>query len=164
MDEPSSPGLVLYSMSPMVSYFLDRADQPYYQAGLMQLLAILITLGGLLGSKMGIVEVSALYPWLCATALLLVFALMNSVFFLRAPDTRKYWQDSMTSFIALGMVSMLIAWLLSGTSLGKAGSFRWIYTVLVIGYLVFISMMSFLKRIVTFAEQEDWQAPRKKSR
>jgi uncharacterized membrane protein len=89
---------------------------------------------------------------------------MNSVFFLRVADTRKYWQDSMTSFIALGLVSMLIAWLLSGTSLGKAGSFRWIYTVLVIGYLVFISMMSFLKRIVTFAEQEDWQAPRKKSR
>lgn len=164
MLEPSGRTLVLYTMSQLLSYLLNKADQPYYQAGMMQALAILITVFGLLGNKMGLVSVGDLYPWLCATALLLVFALMNSVFFLRATDTRKYWQDSMTSFIALGVASMLIAWLLSGTSLGNAGSFRWIYTVLVIGYLVFISMMSFLKRIVTFAEQEDWQAPRKRSR
>ncbi len=57
-----------------------------------------------------------------------------------------------------------MAYLFSSLSLNEAGSYRWIFTVLSFGYLVFLSILGFVKRIVEFAEKEDWQRPKKRRR
>ena len=44
--------------------------------------------------------------------------------------------------------------------MSEAGSYRWIYIVVAIGYLVFLSLMAMLRKIVEFAQREEWNHPR----
>ena len=110
---------------------------------------------------MDLMYVGERFPWMCAASFLLFFALFNSIFSLSAADTNEYWTKSMIAFAGLALLSGLCAWGFSKLSVNEAGSYKWIFIVVTFGYLVFLSMMGFMKRIVEFAEREDWQSPRK---
>jgi len=83
---------------------------------------------------------------------------------LASKDLNKYWGRSMLSFAVLATISAGIAYFFSALSIEEIGPYKWIYFVLTFGYLVFLSILGFMKRIVDFAEREDWQAPRQKKR
>lgn len=70
----------------------------------------------------------------------------------------------MYSFLGLAFLNGLAAWLISGVPIGQAQSYRWIYVVVTIGFLVFLSMVNLIKKIVQFAEREEWTQPRKRQR
>jgi hypothetical protein len=72
----------------------------------------------------------------------------------------KYWGRSIYSFAGLAAASGLLAWGLSGLSISEAGSYKWIYFVVTFGYLVFLSMIAFMKQIVEFAQKEEWNKPK----
>ncbi|MGK0452465.1 MAG: hypothetical protein ACJAXE_003142, partial [Neolewinella sp.] len=38
--------------------------------------------------------------------------------------------------------------------------YKWIYFVVTFGYLVFLSMIAFMKKIVEFAQKEEWNRPK----
>lgn len=103
-----------------------------------------------------------LFPWSIASAFTLFFAVMNSLLSLRADNFAQYWQASMYSYIALALGSGLLAWGFSGIAISAAGSYKWIYIVVSIGFLVFLSMVNFMKIIVNFAEKEEWNQPRRR--
>ena len=140
--------------------FLDKAQNPIIQA--------LITIGGIilviLGSKLvaatGIIEVSERFPWMTAASFLLCFALFNSVFSVSAESMLKYWSRSIYSFMGLAFISGFLAYLFSSKTLYEAGSYWWIYIVVSIGYLVFIAMMAFMRKMVEFAQREEWNRPK----
>ncbi|MEZ4930507.1 MAG: hypothetical protein R2788_00010, partial [Saprospiraceae bacterium] len=88
------------------------------------------------------------------------FAIFNSIFSLFAKDPLKNWGQSFSSFIALLITTGLLAWAFSGNSIREAGSFTWIFMVLSIAYLIFMSMVNVMKQIVEFAMKEEWQHPR----
>lgn len=90
--------------------------------------------------------------------------MFNSIYSLSAKDTGKYWSRSMIGFAGLAIFSGLLAWLFSQVSIGDARSYKWIYFVLTFGYLVFLSMMAFMKRVVEFAQKEEWNRPRPRKR
>lgn len=108
----------------------------------------------------GIFPMGKLFPWAISAAFLLMFAMMNSLICLRVEGFQKYWTASMFSYLGLMLVLGGTAWLLSGVTLNKAESYRWIFIVVSFGFLVFLSMINFMKKIVKFAEQEDWTQPR----
>jgi hypothetical protein len=83
---------------------------------------------------------------------------------LRADSFMKYWGTSMYSYMILAFCSGTAAWLFSGIPLGEAGSYRWIFIVVSVGFLVFLSIVNFMKQIVQFAEREVWTQPRRKNR
>ena len=72
----------------------------------------------------------------------------------------KYWGRSIYSFMGLALGSGLTAYLFSSLTISEAGSYRWIYVVLTVGYLVFLSIVTFMRRIVEFAQKEEWNHPR----
>ncbi len=112
----------------------------------------------------GIIDVGADFCWLTALAFLLFYAVGNSVFCLSAKDINKYWISSMLVFAGLTILSGTAAYALSGMSMEAAGGYKWLMIVVVFGYLVFLSIIGFMKRIVDYAEAEDWQAPKKRRR
>lgn len=122
----------------------------------------------ILGSKFfhltGLMEVGQRFPWLSAASFLLFFAVFNSIFSLSSTDARKYWSRSLFSFMGLAAANGLAAYLFSSLSIDEAGSYRWIYVVVTFGYLVFMSMMNLMKKIVEFAQKEEWNHPRIRSR
>jgi len=95
---------------------------------------------------------------------MLFFALFNSVLSLAAEDINRYWSRSMMGFAAMALAASFLAHFSSGLSLFEAGSFTWIFQVVIVGYLVFVSIIGFMKKIVEFAQNEEWAKPKKRSK
>ena len=132
---------------------------PYKQAAFgVGLVLVLMFFGAILRSSgMGMPE---RFAWMAAGATIMMFSIFNSILSVTAPNSMEYWGQSMTSYFVLLVVCSLIAWGVSGQTIFEAGSFAWIFQVLTIGYLVFISLMNVMKNIVNFAMREEWNQPR----
>jgi len=140
--------------------FFEKAYNPFLQGGLILGSSLFCIILGKLIQWTGLAEVDVRLPWTIAATFLLFFALFNSIFSLSSKKLEKYWGRSIVSFIVLAVVSGLAAWFFSSLTINEAGSFRWIFFVLTIGYLVFLSVMGFAKTIVEFAQKEEWNQPR----
>lgn len=146
----------------MALSLFQRSFSPLLQAGVVFAGAVIFMFGGYLLGVTGLYRLETLYPWSIATAFLLLFAILNSLMCLKAPNALKYWGNSIYSYLALAVGNGLAAWLFSGIPLGEAESYRWIYIVVTFGFLVFLSMVNFMKKIVEFAEREEWNQPRQR--
>ena len=124
---------------------------------MIMLFAFLLTVSG-------IYDQEPLFAWSIAAAFLLLFALYNSLLSLNTDKPSQYWGQSVYSYIGLAFVMSMAAWLFSGISLSNAGSYKFIYLVVTIGFMVISSMVNFMKKIVQFAEREEWTQPRKRRR
>ncbi|MCO6478021.1 MAG: hypothetical protein J5I94_15420 [Phaeodactylibacter sp.] len=138
----------------------DKGLSPVFQAALTFGGVILFILVAKLVKLTGLLYVPDRFPWMTAASFLLLFAMFNSVFSLSAENMLKYWGRSIYSYLGLAFASGVAAYFFSAMSIDEAGSYRWIYVVLTIGYLVFLGMMAFMKRIVEFAQREEWNHPR----
>lgn len=152
------------TMSDTNTSIFEQSFRPLYQA--LIALGGVILIGGIgkLISLSGAMEVSQRFPWMTAAALLLLFALFNSVFSVSTKNTMKYYGRSIYCFLGLAVTSGLVAWGLSSLTINEAGSYRWIFIVVTFGYLVFLCMMAFLRKIVEFAQREEWNHPRMRNK
>ncbi len=139
----------------------DRKINPIQQAGLIFAGSLLIMGAGRLLQAVG-VSVETLFPWSIATAFTLLFAVFNSMMSLTADNAMRYYAASVYSYLGLAFTNGVAAWLISGVPLADAESYRWIYVVITFGFLVFMSMVNLMKRIVQFAEREEWTEPRRR--
>lgn len=105
-------------------------------------------------------DVEQRFPWTIAASFLLFFAAGNSVMSLLSKNADQYWTRSILSFVGLAVLAGGTAYLFSSLGMSEAGSYKWIYIVLTIGYLVFMSIIGFMKKIVEFAQREEWNQPR----
>ncbi len=144
------------------SSLFQKALNPFLQAAISLGLTLFMLISSKLVNLTGIIAVSERFPWTTAATFVLFFAVFNSVFSLTTKDTRKYWGRSMYAFLGVILVSGLLAYLFSSIPLNEAGSYRWIFFVLSFGYLVFISIMMMARKIVEFAEREEWNQPRRR--
>ena len=147
-------------MQKLGTYLYDNIFNPPVQAALTLFLIITVSLGGMALRPSGVIDIGPAFPWLAATSFLLFFAVFNAVGSLTVKNLNKYWGRSMMSFLALGVVSGLTAWGLSTMTIDEAGSYRWLFFVVGFGYLVFLSLLGFMRAIVQFAQREEWNAPR----
>ncbi len=139
-----------------------KLESPVVQAIVVMAGAVALMLCGWLLTVTGIYPAEPLFAWSIATAFMLLFALLNSLMSLRADSFVRYWGRSMYSYLGLALCTGLAAWLFSGIPLRDAGTYRWIYIVVTFGFLVFLSVVNFMKKIVEFAEKEEWNQPRNK--
>ncbi len=145
------------------SIFARRVD-PVLQAAVILGIVFVVDVGSVIVAGTDTVGVSNRFPWLCAASFMLFFSLFNAVLSASAPDTGKYWGRSLYSFMGLALGAGLLAWAFSGLTISQAGSYRWIYLVVTVGYLVFLGMISAIKNVVNFAQREEWNQPRRKNR
>lgn len=146
----------------MVASINDSINKPPIQAVLILAANLLFMTLGLIAKSAGWMTKEPLFAWSVAAALLLLFALMNSILSLRAERFAKYWGASIYSFMALAACSALLAWMFSGIGFKEAGTYRWIFIVLGFCFLVFLSMVNLMKIIVNFAQREEWNQPRRR--
>lgn len=141
-----------------------KTFDPVYQAGIAFGGVVAFSLIAKLVQISGILDVPQRFPWMSAASFMLLFAVFNSVFSLSSKNMMKYWGRSVYSFLGLAAASGLAAYLISSMTMNEAGSYRWIYVVVTIGYLVFLSMMAAMRKIVDFAQREEWNHPRMRRR
>lgn len=137
-----------------------KSLSPIVQAIMVFVAVLVVILGSKLVNLSGLMDVNPRFPWTTAAAFMLFFSVFNSVFSLSSENMMKYWGKSIYSFLGLALATGLVAYLFSSIPINEAGSYRWIYFVLTIGYLVFLSIMAFMRRVVDFAQKEEWNHPR----
>ena len=134
---------------------MEKARNPIYQAAFVLVLGLIIITGGKILDGFGLIKTSSLFPWLINTSFILLFAMGNVVLSLNARNQTKYWSLSIYSFGGFLIVSGLVAFFLSGVSIHEAATYRWLYFMLTIIYLVFISIARLMRFIVDLAQKQD---------
>jgi hypothetical protein len=146
------------------SLFFNRIYNPFIQGGGI-FAFVVIAMFGLKGLQISnSMDVSPLAFWMIGGMGLLLFALFNSIISLAiSTDMNDYWTRSTGVYAVIMILSGSLAWFLSDLTIGEAGSFRWIFMVVTFGYLFFLSLMRFIKKVVFMAQQEDnrWMNRRK---
>lgn len=137
------------------SFFLDRNYSPVVQAACALGFAMAFMLMVQILKWSGAMTVGSRIFWIIAGTAILSFALFNSVLSLSTKDMNKYWVYSTASYTVLMVSCGGLAYLFSSMTITQAGSFRWIFMVLTFGYLLFLSMMRFMRKIVNIAQKED---------
>ena len=137
--------------------------RPPYQAGAAAAVMLTFLLLGL-GSSLSGAELGPRFGYQIAATALLMFGLGNALLSLGAKSINKYWSSSFVSFLLLAGLGLIVAKVLSGLWISEGGSYKWIYMVLTFGYLVVLSIMSAIRGIVNFAEDEEWSQPRSRDR
>lgn len=146
----------------MTLSLLEQKMDPIRQAACFFAASVLFMLLVLGLDQTGWYDPDPLFPWSLATSFLLLFAVFNSIMSLNADSFMHYWGRSMYSFLGLAFLNGTAAWLISGVPIGEAQSYQWIYIVVTIGFLVFLTMVNLMKKIVQFAEKEEWNQPRRR--
>jgi hypothetical protein len=93
--------------------------------------------------------------WIVATAMILFFVILNAIVALRIEHIIPYWTSSVILYLALLAFSYGWCYLLTGKHIDDVGSFRWLWMVLTLVYLVFFTIARSMKRIVDLAMKQD---------
>ena len=128
---------------------------PVKQALFILLMMPIMTLLFYIPHWIGLIELQQYFPWTVSAALTLLFAVGNSILSLGASDQNKYWGNSIICYMMVVVAGGAIAWLISGLHVYEAKSFRWIYVVFTFGYLLFLSIMRAMRKIVEIAQKQD---------
>lgn len=142
---------------------LKKLVNPFNQAAVVLGLILVFDLGSGFLSSAG-VEMKQNTAWVIAATFILFFAMFNAMLSLMSDNMDKYWTRSVISYIAVAGLAGLLAWAFSSLSINEAGAFRWLYIVLTLGYLLFLSMMRAMRKIVEFAQREEWNQPKMRKR
>lgn len=132
-----------------------QAVPPHKQAIFILAAMPIMMLLFLLPSWAGLFTLDEYFPWTVAASFTLLFAIGNSVLSLAATDQNTYWGRSIMSYVVVAVGGGLIAWLFSGQTVYEAKSFKWIYVVFTFGYLLFLSMVRAMRKIVKIAQDQD---------
>lgn len=140
--------------SPSEQSIFAREVRPHYQAiGAVVLNLIAMGFVRLIYSKETL-EIGVVY-WEASFSVLLVFMLFNSVFSIPFENRMVYFRDSIFCFLGVAFLSGFLAQTFSSISMDEAGSFRWLYIVFTFTYLIFISIVNLMRKIMEIAKRQD---------
>ena len=145
-----------------IDTFFEKAKDPVIQARLVFGCVVFFMALAKLTTLIVATEFKDYFPWIISASFLLFFSVLNSLFSLSSDDINKYWIRSIISYLGLAIVLSALSYLASSVAFNDAGTIRWIFYVLTFVYLVFLSILNFMKKIVSFAEREEWSAPKKR--
>jgi len=131
---------------------LERKIHPFKQAAVIAGIVTLIILLIKLGSSE---DTSPRLYWEIAASGLLFYAIANSILSIAFEDQNYYWLYSIMSFALLLLSCGGLAFLCSGITIDEAGSFRWIFLVFTMGYIILLAIVRTMKKIITIAQRED---------
>lgn len=132
----------------------EKNISPLIQAASVIALAIVAMSLWKLGSQLG-VETKQRTPWLISSSLMLFFGLFNSVFSLASKNRFTYWRNSLYAYVLLGIIGGLLAWAFSGLTINEAGAFKWMYFIFTFSFIVFLTIINLMRKIVEIAQKQD---------
>lgn len=93
-------------------------------------------------------------PWLIACSFTLFYIIFNSIYSLTADNQNRYWLHSVLGFIILAVGGVGMAYIFSDVSDDSIAIYRKIYIVFVMVYVLLLSIMRFIRRLVHLAQND----------
>ena len=138
--------------TPASSSIFSKQVKPRYQA----LIAIGLLIFILAISKAIISpDDDQIFFWEASFAILMAFGLFNAVFSIPSVNRAIYFRNSVFFYVIVAAVGGFMATWFSGITLDESGSFRWLYVVFTFSYLVFISIINAMRKIMEMAKKQD---------
>ena len=135
--------------------FMDKTQNPIIQAVVVSIGVLVMMFIAKLIILAGSSVVGNRVFWIIAGSAILFFAIFNSIISLSVNDMNQYWTRSTLCYTGLMVSSGFFAYVFSSMTISEAGTFKWIFMVLTFGYLFFLSVMRFMRKIVQIAQKED---------
>jgi len=129
--------------------------RPLYQAAVVALIIAVICGVAKVTILAGWFSPKEYFPFTVMFSFLLFYALGNCLLSFEAEDQNKYWTESILSYVGLAAVGYGISYLFSGLTISEAASFKWIFFVFTFGYVILLTIMRSMRKIVKFAQKED---------
>ncbi len=127
----------------------DRLKNPFLQ------LACVFILFLLANAVSKLFDTEDRFPWTLAVAFTLLYILYNVIIGLLTARHKYYWVFSIISFFIMMFAGGWIAQKISGLEMDDAGTYRFLYGIFFPIYLLFIAIVTTMKKIVKLAEQDD---------
>ncbi len=96
-----------------------------------------------------------LRSYLYAGSYLLFYIIMNSFFSFGANDRIAYYRNSIFTYIFLLIAFVVTCQLISKVHLHDAKSYSWLFYVFSLVYIVFMTIISLIRKIVDIAVNQD---------
>ncbi len=100
-------------------------------------------------------EAQELRSYLFACSFLLFYIIMNSFFSFGAANRMTYYQHSIFTYLGLLILFVIICQIISTVKLNEAKSYAWLFYVFSLVYLVFMTIISLIRKIVDIAIKQD---------
>jgi len=130
-------------------------SKPIYQAALVACMILIFSLiDFILPHSNNLFEKNS-GPWIVSTAMVLCYVILNSLVAIRIEPIVPYWSQSVILYFGLLALSYGWCYFLSGLHIDDAGSFRWLWFVITLTYMIFFGIARSVKRIVDIAIKQD---------
>jgi hypothetical protein len=143
----------------MVNIFRDKTNDPRLHSFVIFMAVAVFMVIAFLIKLVAPDYISGRFYWTIATAFMLFYAVFSSIASIASDNIMIFWGKAMYSYMALAVAAGGLAYFFSGISIFDAGSFSWLYTVITIVYVVFMTLVRSMKMIVEFAQKEEWTSP-----
>lgn len=126
-----------------------KLANPFVQVAFVFVLFLLVNwISSIVGSETKM-------PWTLAIAFQLLYIIYNVIIGLLNKSKWQYWSFSIIGYVILMLINIFVAGKISGITMDEAGTYRWVYFILIPVFLLFIVMTNLIKKIVSLAEQDD---------
>ncbi len=115
-------------------------------------LSVMMLIG--IGISAGISE-SSTSSWEVAFTFLLLYAMIASILSLNTSDQNNYWLFSLVGYVIVACIGGGCAYWITGISINEAGSLKWMYLVFTFGFLVLLTILRTMRKIIEIAQRED---------
>lgn len=93
--------------------------------------------------------------WEASFSILLVYMLFNAIWSISYEKKSTYMLFSVIGYLALAFVGGYIAQYFSGQTMDEAGSFRWLYIIFSVCYLVILGIVNAMRKILEIVKKQD---------
>jgi len=105
----------------------------------------------------GAIDPNPMLYWEAAFTCVMVYIIFSSALSFSYPNKSKYFMFAIISFIILMVSTGVLAAVISGQSIdiGGGGSFRWMYMMFTFSYLVLLTIVNSMSKILQYVKKQD---------
>lgn len=133
----------------------DHSFKPVYQGLMVVSIYIVLLLVILILKFIHWIELEPLDYWKFSTSLVLFYIMVSCIFCFTAKEKITYYRNALFTYAAIIFTFTGISNWFSGISLFQAESYSWILTVFSIIFIVMLTIINLVRKIVEIAIKQD---------
>ena len=142
-------------MEPKKQSIFDRPFNPIHQGILVLAIYIILLCTIIFLNSIKWINFQPLDHWKYATSMILFYVMLCCVFCFSAKEKMIYYRNSIFTYVILLFVFSGISQWFSGLSIFEAESYSWILTVFSIIFIVMLTIINMVRKIVEIAIKQD---------
>ncbi len=134
-----------------------RAINPLKQLGVIFAFFCVCVLIVFILITSGTIEAKPVLYWEAAFTCVMIYIIFSSALSFSYPNRTQYFGYAILSFVLLVVSTGVLASFISGQAIdiGGGGSFRWMYMMFTFSYLVLLTIVNSMSKILEYVKKQD---------